>query len=345
MSIFYGRFKADHRFAAENMSAYIDGRLSAHEAARLERHLTLCETCPADLATLRQTKSLLQRAPVLAVPRSFALPANAQVQRVRYQRLNRSFAMLGSASAVVALLLVVLIAGDTLFSFLGIPANTATYVAAPLGSRSASSAGAVDTRPALVATSEGVAESAYTPTEQPAATGTTQDHVIPPSASSQPSEAAVGKLAAVPQSTPSPDESRSATIEAAAVDTVTPPAPRGLGVERNSSATPSVTPLAPSATPISPSPTATQLEATATPVTPSPTATRPEATTTPAEVAAVAATNAQGEAATPAPADDSWTQQPLWRAWRGVRIAAFMLAGLLCILLAGLLWTGYRRRH
>ena len=344
MSILNGRSKVDHRFAAENMSAYIDGRLSAREAARLERHLTLCATCPADLATLRQTKSLLQRAPVLPVPRSFALPASAQVQRVRYQRLNRSFAMLGSASAVVALLLVVLIASDTLFSFLGIPANTAPYMAAPLGSRAASSASAADAQPELVVTSEKVAELASTPTELPAATEAIQDNVIPPSESSQPTVAAVGKLAATPQSTPSPDGSRSASIEAAAIDTVTPPAPKGLGIARNDSATPSVMPLVPSATPIAPSPTATQLEATATPVMPSPTATLPEATAAPNEVAAVVATNAQGEAATPAPTDDSWTQQPLWWAWRGVRIAAFMLAGVLCILLAGLLWTGYRRR-
>lgn len=326
MSIFHDRFKADHRFAAKHMSDYMDGILSAREATRLERHLSLCVTCQADLATLRQTKSLLQHAPLLAVPHSFALPASMQVQRARYQRLNRSFVMLGSASAVVAFLLVVLIASDTLFSYLGIPASTARYAAAPLVSLSAPSAGTPDTQLGLVATSEGVTELANTPMEEPAAPGTTQNGVLPPSETSQPTDTVAGKLAAVPQSTPSPDESRSSGIEAVE-NTVTPLAPKGLGVASNNSATPSMTPLTPSATPIPPSPTATLPEA-----------------TTPAEVAAAVATTTEEEAATPEPAANSWTQQPLWRAWRGVRIAAFILAGVLCILLAGLLWTGYRRR-
>ncbi|MHB1356769.1 MAG: anti-sigma factor family protein [Anaerolineae bacterium] len=342
MGIFFNSKRADHRFTAENMSAYIDSRLSPREVARLERHLAHCETCSVGLATLRQTKLLMQSAPVLRVPRSFTLPASAQVQRVRYQRMNRSFTMLGSASAVVALLLVVLIASDVMFSFLGIPASTAPYVSGPMLSRSAPSAGVADAQLEPVASSEAVAELIDTPTEQ-SATAITQENGVPSSESPQPTDAAVGKVAAAPRATPPSDEPGTASIEAAAVDTVTTTA-KSLAVEPSVAATANATSEAPSAEPIPPSPTPTETVM-ATPIPPSPTATLAEATATPAEVAAIADNAVQGEAETPAPVDDSWSQEPLWLAWRGVRIAALVLAGVLCILMAGLLWTGYLRRN
>jgi hypothetical protein len=56
-----------------NLSAYVDGEIETTRAARLEAHLTTCESCREELADLRATKSLLQRIPQAQAPRSFVL--------------------------------------------------------------------------------------------------------------------------------------------------------------------------------------------------------------------------------------------------------------------------------
>jgi len=110
---------ADHRFSQANLSAYIDGRLTTRERSRLERHLASCRDCTADLESLRQTKALLGQLPQMMAPRSFKLPASLQAEYIRYRRLSRTYRLLGSASAVAAVLLVVLLAGGTILGYLG----------------------------------------------------------------------------------------------------------------------------------------------------------------------------------------------------------------------------------
>src|SRR5215469_2868009 len=62
----------------EQLSALIDGELSAAERAGLERHLGGCAQCQAELAQLRRVRVLLGALPAPAVPRSFTLPASGK---------------------------------------------------------------------------------------------------------------------------------------------------------------------------------------------------------------------------------------------------------------------------
>jgi len=60
----------------EQLSAYLDGELSAAEHAALERHLPGCAECRAELVELRRVRALLGALPTPALPRSFALPTS-----------------------------------------------------------------------------------------------------------------------------------------------------------------------------------------------------------------------------------------------------------------------------
>ena len=62
-----------HNRLREDLSAYIDGRLSAREAAAVESHLASCGTCPAELEGLRLASQALRGLPAVEAPRSFAL--------------------------------------------------------------------------------------------------------------------------------------------------------------------------------------------------------------------------------------------------------------------------------
>ena len=61
-----------HRHLAENeLSDYVGGRLSAHQAGRLEHSLDECLSCRQDLESLQVTRSLLRELPAHVPPRSF----------------------------------------------------------------------------------------------------------------------------------------------------------------------------------------------------------------------------------------------------------------------------------
>jgi anti-sigma factor RsiW len=57
------RFRRDHRWAQGQMSAYLDGELTASRRTRLEGHTTECEQCRRLLNGLRQMLGLLERLP------------------------------------------------------------------------------------------------------------------------------------------------------------------------------------------------------------------------------------------------------------------------------------------
>jgi anti-sigma factor RsiW len=61
----------------EQLSAYVDGELSAAERAAIERHLPACAECRAELAELRRVRALLGALPAPTLPRSFALPTGS----------------------------------------------------------------------------------------------------------------------------------------------------------------------------------------------------------------------------------------------------------------------------
>ncbi|MBV9691951.1 MAG: zf-HC2 domain-containing protein [Ktedonobacteraceae bacterium] len=80
--------KQERHFTTTELSAFLDGQLSAQEQALCEEHLKGCEQCRQTLAELRQTVALLRALPPPALPRSFLLSADetaapAAVRRVR----------------------------------------------------------------------------------------------------------------------------------------------------------------------------------------------------------------------------------------------------------------------
>ncbi len=113
MGIVFGFWeKIKHRRLSVLLSSYIDGQVSASEAARVEGHLAQCEGCRVELESLRATVGLLSGLPELAVPRSFALtqvPASAPSELPRRLALTTRF-----ATSVAALLFVALVLGDVL---------------------------------------------------------------------------------------------------------------------------------------------------------------------------------------------------------------------------------------
>ena len=66
-------FAKRHPFGEEELSSYLDGRLSPAESARLEEHLASCEPCVRHLEELRAVVDGLRALPSAPAPRSFAL--------------------------------------------------------------------------------------------------------------------------------------------------------------------------------------------------------------------------------------------------------------------------------
>lgn len=108
------RKSRDHRFASDNLSAYLDGRLAERERRRVERHLAECEVCREDLATLRETVTLLRQVPSMPLPRSFTLPVSAQAEQTRFRRWNMAYGLLRGATVAVSFVLFLLLSSDAL---------------------------------------------------------------------------------------------------------------------------------------------------------------------------------------------------------------------------------------
>jgi hypothetical protein len=114
-----------HRYALKRLSSYMDGQLSQSEQARIQAHLDACPDCRDELRTLRWTKDLAQQMPVMPVPRSFIVrEADLETQRTTQPRpfLVPALARLQAAAAIVAILLVLVVAGE-LFARGGISAG------------------------------------------------------------------------------------------------------------------------------------------------------------------------------------------------------------------------------
>ncbi|MBN1641797.1 MAG: zf-HC2 domain-containing protein [Anaerolineae bacterium] len=103
----------EHRYVDRRLSAYLDGELGNRERARVEAHLARCQECRASMRALRWTKQLLQQAPAIKVPRSFVV-READVARPQRAFVRRPLAVTQWATAVVALLFVLVLGGDLL---------------------------------------------------------------------------------------------------------------------------------------------------------------------------------------------------------------------------------------
>jgi anti-sigma factor RsiW len=67
MGEFYSRvrFRMDHRWAPDRMSAHLDGELPAPQHGRMERHLGECVECRRVFAGLTVVVEALRRLPAL----------------------------------------------------------------------------------------------------------------------------------------------------------------------------------------------------------------------------------------------------------------------------------------
>ncbi|MBN1580420.1 MAG: zf-HC2 domain-containing protein [Anaerolineae bacterium] len=106
------RRKNEHQYVSERLSAYLDRQVSDRQVEQIKTHLETCEQCQQELETLLWTKRLLRQVPVVPVPRSFVV-READVEPARVAPRRRLFAMQW-ATAVVALLFVVVLFGDAL---------------------------------------------------------------------------------------------------------------------------------------------------------------------------------------------------------------------------------------
>lgn len=103
-----GLRQTEHERVRSLLSAYIDGRLDTRERAGVDGHLRACAACRADLATLQATLRAVRAAPVMRLPRSFTLPRSM----ARQPRPSWAFPIFRTATAVTAVLLAIVMAGD-----------------------------------------------------------------------------------------------------------------------------------------------------------------------------------------------------------------------------------------
>lgn len=111
--------KSKHEWVEESLSAYLDGELPAQEKASVEEHLEKCRACSDSLSTLRQTVALLKELPAVPAPRSFALRPAVVKPRVKVAPPSWGYGLLKGATALAALLLILLIGGEVTSQFMG----------------------------------------------------------------------------------------------------------------------------------------------------------------------------------------------------------------------------------
>jgi len=95
----------------ERLSAYLDGELSPQERDAVQLHLAECPDCQWDLASLRQSVQWTRELPTVPLPCSFTIPVKVERERAPRRRWTL-LPVLQGASALIALLLFVAVAGD-----------------------------------------------------------------------------------------------------------------------------------------------------------------------------------------------------------------------------------------
>jgi hypothetical protein len=97
------------------LSEYIDNSISSEDKSFIELHLQTCDDCSKELESLRVTVQLLHRVPEVPVPRSFTVTVP---ERKRERALAPAgLRWLRPATAIIAVALVVLLAGDFSHAF------------------------------------------------------------------------------------------------------------------------------------------------------------------------------------------------------------------------------------
>jgi len=109
--------EAEHRRIREMLSVYIDGELPSKDRARVKEHLAECADCTWELETLRQTVDLVGQFAKVPVPRAFTIHEMPRPRRVSLFQARWAYTYLRGATALVAALLILVLAGDALFQF------------------------------------------------------------------------------------------------------------------------------------------------------------------------------------------------------------------------------------
>jgi hypothetical protein len=264
--------KTEHQACQDDLSAFVDGRLSARERSRVQRHLEKCQACQADLDSLRQTVALLRSAPALRPPRSFFIPSAEGVRQQQVRRRRLSYGYLQAATAVATVMLVLVVSGDALLRLQApVPAAsmptshevTAAYESQEVRAAAPPAPAAAPSE--AVKSMEVTAQPAVAPTEQAAAELSEAGQALETETAEGAQDQGTGESLALPSRTfgqpaapPSPP-----TIQAA-VELVTPSETATAMATAVATPTPEATPTAlpPTATPV---PTHAPVPPTATP--------------------------------------------------------------------------------
>src|SRR6266542_652032 len=96
-----------HDALNDALNAYLDGQLDAAQRTAIERHVSECALCEADLRELRMTRAALQALPLMRAPRTFVMPAEAPAPS-RWLGLFTWGSRLGALATAACLALAVL---------------------------------------------------------------------------------------------------------------------------------------------------------------------------------------------------------------------------------------------
>jgi hypothetical protein len=165
----------------EQLSAYIDGELSAAERAELERHIPGCPECQEALGELRRVHDLLVALPMPKAPRSFALPLDTRLPARPGQPASQQTAtrrrragLIQWAGAIAATIGLFLLLGSVATGLLGL--NSKQYAASGRNS-DVTLTGAQSQTPA--ATSSGQRTPDFNATQQPQVGDKTTPGAVP----------------------------------------------------------------------------------------------------------------------------------------------------------------------
>jgi len=114
--------QTEHEQTRNLLSPYLDGEVTEEEREQVEHHLRMCPECAAELADLRWAVGLMAQMPAERLPRSFVL-RQAEVQPPPFRfRMPRLYPLLRGATALAALLLVMVLTVDLGFQRRAVPA-------------------------------------------------------------------------------------------------------------------------------------------------------------------------------------------------------------------------------
>ncbi len=336
------RNKPEHQWVEESLSAYIDDELTARERARVEKHLEECQACAHELASLRQTVALIKELPPLRAPRSFAVRPAAVRVRPSPAPPAWGYGLLKGATALAALLLVLLIGGDLALQFVRVTslASWAPGAAAPEVAFAPSLEPSAVPAPAEEAPLLGQAKG----TEEPQVPGPENAEEVAPAA---PAPTAAAQDIAAAQGTASPGQTEGAIVPAgtptAAPTSTAPPPAEAEGRGAGGAETPSTVAVEPTPTAIA----SEEVQPSAQPAPPSATtpgaeeqrAAAPEASETPEMLALAEGEQRVEEEAAPREAMAEGLP------WSPLRLAEWIALGLLVVLVPATAIAGWLRRR